>query len=298
MQGELLDGRYRLVDELGRGGHGVVYRAVDEQAGTYVAVKVLRQTVADDPQYAVRLWREAQSLAALWGSSVVQVHSFGQDAGTVYMVMELLEGETLDEHLMELESFGDRMSSYQLLITLDPIARALHLAHSKGIIHRDIKPSNIFLMAPDLGGGVRLMDFGLAKIAGAEQLTEVGMIAGSPSYIAPEMWRSEPFDHRADIYSLAAVIFRALSGRPPFQAPSTLDIFIAATTEPRPKLTPVRPELSPEIDLWLARALALERQDRFPYVSIMWNELIRIVMHGNSPSAVKARATFHLPSAS
>src|SRR5262249_14438153 len=159
--------------------------------------------------------------------------------------MELLEGETLDQHLFELESFGDRMSAYQLLMTLDPIARALHMAHSKGIIHRDIKPSNIFLMAPDVGGGVRLMDFGLAKIAGAEQLTEVGMIAGSPSYIAPEMWRSEPFDHRADIYSLAAVIFRALSGRPPFQAPSTLDIFIAATTEPRPKLSPIRPDLSP-----------------------------------------------------
>jgi serine/threonine-protein kinase len=124
------------------------------------------------------------------------------------------------------------------------------------------------------------------------------MIAGSPSYIAPEMWRSEPFDHRADVYSLGAVVFRALAGRPPFQAPSTLDIFIAATTEPRPKLTPLRPELSPEIDAWVARALASDRNDRFAYVSILWNELIRIVMRGNSPSAAKARATFHLPPAS
>lgn len=295
-QGDLLYDRYRLGDEIGRGGHGVVFRAVDEQTGTPVAVKVLKRTVSEDPQYAVRLWREAQSLRALWGSSVVQVHGFWNDpVGFVFMVMELLEGQTLEQHLTELEDFGDLMSSYQVLATLDPVARALHGAHAKGIIHRDVKPANIFLVDPELGGGARLMDFGLAKIAGSEQLTQVGMIAGSPSYIAPEMWRSESFDHRIDVYSFGAVIFRALAGRPPFQAGSTLDLFIKATTDPRPKLTPLRPELPPDIDAWVARVLAIKSEERYAYIPAMWNDLIGIVMRGKSPSAELARQTFRLP---
>jgi eukaryotic-like serine/threonine-protein kinase len=140
------------------------------------------------------------------------------------------------------------------------------------------------------------MDFGLAKIQGADQLTQVGMIAGSPSYIAPEVWRAEAIDHRVDVYSFAAVIFRSLVGRPPFQAPTTLDLFMDATTAARPRLTPLRPDLPPEIDGWIARALAIKKDDRHPYVSVMWNELISVVMKGSSPSAMKARAAFRLPS--
>jgi serine/threonine protein kinase len=145
----LLDGRYLLGDELGRGGHGVVYRAVDRETGDEVAIKVLKQNVADDPQYAVRLWREVESLRMLWDTSVVKVQGYGNDNyGAVYMVMELLIGETLDDHLLDLEDFDHLISPYQLLVALDPIARALHTAHSKGIIHRDIKPGNIFLVDP------------------------------------------------------------------------------------------------------------------------------------------------------
>ena len=294
--GDVLGGRYRLVLEIGRGMHGVVFRASDLSGGGDVAIKVLRQNIADDPQYAVRLSREAEALAALWGSSVVRVHGFDHDdSGIVYMVMELLEGVTLDAHLADIESFGDKMSAYDLLTTLDPVARALHLAHEKGIIHRDVKPANIFLVSAETGGGVRLMDFGLAKILGAEQLTQVGMIAGSPAYIAPEIWRTEPFDHRIDVYSLGAVIFRCLAGRPPFVAPTTLDLFQQVVSAPRPRLLPTRSDLSPEIDGWVGRALALDRSERFPYVSSMWNELIGVVMRGNSPSAERARTTFRLP---
>src|SRR5262245_15542752 len=137
--GDVISGRYQLEEEIGRGMHGVVFRALDRQTNGEVALKVLKQNIAEDPQYAVRLWREAQSLAALWGTSVVQVHGFGhEDDGTVYMVMELLRGETLDAHLKDIESFGDHMSAYALLTTLDPVARALHSAHVKGIIHRDV----------------------------------------------------------------------------------------------------------------------------------------------------------------
>jgi eukaryotic-like serine/threonine-protein kinase len=296
MEGETLDGRYQLGEELGRGGHGVVYRAKDLQTGAEVALKLLRKQIKDDPQYAVHLFREAQSLAGFWGTSVVRVHAFGTDPeGTVYMVMELLEGESFDAHLKDLEAFGDRLSSYNLLTFLDPIARALHTAHGLGIIHRDVKPANLFLVSPDHGGGVRLMDFGLAKILGAEALTAAGMIAGSPSYIAPEMWRTEPFDHRADVYSFGAVVFRALAGRPPFTGASTADLFLEATSAPRPKLSPLRPDLSPEVDAWVERALAIERDQRYPYISTLWNDLIRVMMNGKGPSADRVRQTFRLP---
>jgi eukaryotic-like serine/threonine-protein kinase len=295
-EGDTIDGRYVLGGELGRGGHGVVFRAVDTQSNEPVAVKVLRQNISEDPQYAVRLWREAQSLRMLWGESVVRVHRFGHDAqGFVYMVMDLMEGETLDEHLHDLEGFGDRMSAFEVLRSLDPVARALHTAHGKGIIHRDVKPANIFRVIDEQGGGVRLMDFGLAKMQGAEQLTQVGMIAGSPSYIAPEVWRAQEFDHRIDVYSLAAVVFRCLAGRVPFSSPNNLELFMKVLKDPRPKLTPLRPELSPEIDTWIATALAVNRDQRFPWVSVMWNELLRVVMTGSGPSAVRARATFRLP---
>jgi eukaryotic-like serine/threonine-protein kinase len=295
-EGDTIDGRYRLGPELGRGGHGVVFRGVDTTSNEPIAVKVLRQNISDDPQYSVRLWREAQSLRMLWGESVVRVHRFGHDdEGYVYMVMELLEGQTLDEHLGELEDFGDRMSAFEVLRTLDPVARALHTAHGKGIIHRDVKPANIFMVQPERGGGVRLMDFGLVKMQGTEQLTQVGMIAGSPSYIAPEVWRAQEFDHRIDVYSLAAVVFRCLSGRVPFSADTNLELFMKVLKEPRPRLSEERPDLPPEIDGWIARSLAVDLQQRYPYVPAMWNDLIRIVMNGSSPSAAKARATFRLP---
>jgi serine/threonine-protein kinase len=294
--GDTIDGRYQLGDKLGQGGHGVVFRALDTQTNEQVAVKVLRQNISEDPQYAVRLWREAQSLRMLWDESVVRVHRFGHDdEGYVYMVMEMLEGETLEDYIHDLESFGDRMSAFEVLRTLDPVARALHTAHTKGIIHRDVKPANIFRVSMEHGSGVRLMDFGLVKMQGAEQLTQVGMIAGSPSYIAPEVWKAQEFDHRIDVYSLAAVVFRCLAGRVPFSAPNNLELFMKVLKEPRPKLTTFRPDLPVEIDTWTEHALAVNRDQRYPYITAMWNELLRVVMSGTGPSAERARATFRLP---
>ncbi len=274
-----------LQAELGRGGHGVVFRALDESTNTPVAVKVLNGDTADQDQYVLRLWREAQSLAALWGTSVVQVHEFDTDErGFVYMVMELLEGEPLDTHLYELESFGDLMSPARVIEVLEPVAHALSVAHQKGIIHRDIKPPNIFLVDPLLGGGTRLMDFGLAKTPDFEEITDVGMIAGSPSYIAPEIWKSLPFDHRADTYSFAAVAFRTLAGRPPFTAHSTLDLYELACNAERPRLTEFRPELAQAVDAWTARALAIDARSRFPDMRQTWDAFVAAITQSDTPS--------------
>jgi serine/threonine-protein kinase len=283
--GDRVAGRYLLESEIGRGGHGTVFRALDTELNQPVAVKVLNGEVADQDQYVLRLWREAQSLAALWGTSVVQVHEFDTDArGFVYMVMELLEGEPLDTHLYEIESFGDRMSPAAVIEVLEPVAHALGTAHSKGIIHRDVKPPNIFLMDPHVGGGTRLMDFGLAKTPDFEEITDAGMIAGSPSYISPEIWRSHPFDHRSDIYSFAAVIFRTLAGQPPFTASSTLQLYELATTAPRPRLTEFRPELSPVVDEWTRRALAIDMRERYGTMQEMWGDFVDSLTQSETPS--------------
>jgi eukaryotic-like serine/threonine-protein kinase len=294
--GDVIDSRYQLIEEIGRGGHGLVFKAFDNQRNEEVALKILNQNVAEDPQYTVRLWREAQSLAALWGSSVVRVYGYGTDAhGFVYMSMELLHGDTLQQHLNDVELFGDRMSAFSVLETLDPVARALHTAHSKGIIHRDVKPANIVVIYPEFGGGTRLMDFGLAKVHGSMQLTQAGMVAGSPSYISPEVWRAQPFDHRIDVYSFAAVIYRTFAGHPPFSGDSLVDVLMAATMGKRPKLSPLRPELPPAVDEWVERALAINADERYPYISSMWNDLIRIVMGASGPSSARARTAFSLP---
>jgi serine/threonine-protein kinase len=121
------------------------------------------------------------------------------------------------------------------------------------------------------------------------------MIAGSPSYIAPEVWRTGPYDHRIDVYSLGAIVFRALAGQVPFEGESQIDLLRKVISSERPKLSTARPDLPVELDAWVARALAIKAEDRFPYVSSMWNDLIRILMEGDSPSAQRVRATFTLP---
>ncbi len=283
--GDRVANRYLLQEELGRGGHGTVFRALDEHDNTPVAVKVLNDEYANEDQYVLRLWREAQSLAALWGTSVVQVHEFDTDPrGFVYMVMELLQGDALDEHLFERESFGDLTSPLDAIEMLGPVAHALATAHSIGIIHRDVKPPNIFLVDPQAGGGTRLMDFGLAKTQDFESITDVGMIAGSPSYISPEIWHGEQFDHRVDVYSFGAVIYRTLAGRAPFVAPSTLQIYQLATRAPRPRLTDPRPELSPSLDVWVERALAIRADDRYSDVNTLWQEFIDAITQSETPS--------------
>lgn len=296
--GELVDGRYRLGREIGRGAHGQVFSAIDTTSQRQVAIKVLNPMLEGDDQFVQRLWREARSMAALWGTCVVEVYAFGQDQddGAVYMVMELLRGETLLERIEDLELFDSRMNPYDVLVATQPIATALHAAHRMGIIHRDIKPSNIFLVDPQAGGGSRLMDFGLAKVDDQLALTRAGVVAGSPNYMAPEMLRNEPFDHRIDVYSLAAVMFRALAGQPLFPGDQPAQTLLRVLREPRPRLTAFRPDLLPDIDQWVQESMSLDPSDRFLDVPSMWNALLDIVQRGYSPSAYRARALSFLPS--
>jgi serine/threonine-protein kinase len=269
----VLDDRYELQEVIGRGGHGVVYRAFDRVLASDVAIKYLHDSIAVDPQYNIRMLREAQVMAALTGTSAIRVYGLNTTPdGALFLVMELLSGRDFDTYLADLEDGGRRLSVYRLFELLDPIVDTLEAAHVRGIVHRDLKPGNIFVLD---SGGTRLLDFGLAKVMAAAPLTNSGMVAGSPSYIAPEVWKGNPrvLDHRIDVYSLGAIVFRALSGSVPFGGNDVLEKLALVTTAERPSLHRLRPDLSPEIDVWVAEVLAIDPDLRFHQVRGMWNAL-------------------------
>jgi serine/threonine-protein kinase len=271
--GEVLNGRYRIESVIGAGGQGVVYRALDAKDGEAVAVKILRDEVATDPEWRERMFREAQAMASLLGTAAVRVLDQGWTAdGAHYLVMELLHGRDLETALQAIEQRGERSEPEQLLEILTPLVGTLERAHAHGIVHRDIKPANVYLLE---SGGVRLLDFGFAKFTRLRGLTLTGYVAGSPSYIAPEMWLhgSDKVDQRVDVYSLAAVVFRALGGRPPFIGKSMAEVYLAATTAPRPRLTALRPELPANVDAWVDLSLAIDPDTRFSSVTAMVNAL-------------------------
>ena len=272
--GDVLDGRYRLISEIGRGAFGVVYRGRDLETREEVAIKVLSQS--SDPELVARFQREALAMARLRGTSAIYVHAFGRShPGAVYIVMELLRGKDLEQFLGDAEVRGGRLKAANMLQLLRPIAATLEAAHAQNIVHRDLKPSNIFVIDPDAGGGVRLMDFGLVKLVGADSLTAEGIVAGTPSYIAPECWSGKPWalDHRIDVYSLGVLVFRCLSGRVPCPNKNIFELCRWALEGPRPSLHALRPKLPVSIDAWIQKALAIAPDDRFQNVHAMWAAL-------------------------
>ncbi len=279
--GDVIDERYRVVEKLGEGGHGVVLKAVDETLGFPVAIKFLHENVAIEPGFKTRLMREARAMGMLSGTSAVQVYDFGKTSGGgMFIVMEFVEGRTFEAYLRQIESHGGQLSVSRLTELLGPIIDTLEAAHQQGIVHRDLKPGNILVLDKLGRGPVRLLDFGLAKDLKAEPLTMDGLVAGSPSYIAPETWygKSDLIDHRIDVYAMAAIVFRALTGHPPFDAKQPIDkLILAVTRGPRPKVSPHRADLPADaIDAWMAKGLAVKRDERFPTVRSMWNAFLTI----------------------
>jgi serine/threonine protein kinase len=286
--GDIVNGRYRILDKLGSGAHGIVYRARDLETRGEVALKFLGDGKSLDPEYCRRIEREALAMARLRGTSAVYVHglNLAQD-GSLYLVMEVLAGRDFEDYLAEAERVGGRLKKPKLLEILRPIVDTLEAAHKQGIVHRDLKPSNVFIVDVTRGGGVRLLDFGLAKLLDESALTADGMVAGTPSYIAPEAWKgkSSILDHRIDVYSLGVLVFRALSGRTPAPKGNVLDVCSWAMTGERPSLHALRPSLPRTIDVWVEKALAIDRNDRFQSVRALWTALEGLI-------AEKAKSPF------
>ena len=219
--GRTLNGRYEVLARLGVGGVGVVYQGRQVQLDRLVAIKVLQQSAAASPEWRRRFEREARVLSALAHPNVVPITDFGIDGDVPYLVMELLQGKTLADLINE-----GPVSPARALDIVRQTLRGLAFAHGQGIAHRDLKPANIFLQAlPDHADHVRLLDFGMAKFlegasspSPAENLSRVGVVFGTPSYMAPEQAKAERVDTRADIYAAGAILFQLLAGRLPYVA--------------------------------------------------------------------------------
>ncbi|RYZ08032.1 MAG: serine/threonine protein kinase [Myxococcales bacterium] len=279
--GDVISNRYRILERLGSGAHGVVYRARDLETRGELALKFLGEGKGLDPELSRRMEREAVAMARLRGTSAVYVHGIAtaQD-GMLYVAMEMLYGKDFEAYLAEAEAVGGRIKAARLLEVLRPVTSTLEQAHRQGIIHRDLKPSNVFIVDPAKGGGVRLLDFGLAKLLDAGTLTSEGMIAGTPSYIAPEAWRgtSKVLDHRIDVYALGVMVFRALSGRLPPPSGNLLEICEWATSGERPSLHALRTSVPRAIDVWIYKALAISPDERFPSISAALSALEAILV--------------------
>ena len=280
--------RYELLNMIGRGGHSLVFRALDRERLIEVAIKVLHPSLASDSAHAIRMRRECHAMLELSGTSAVRVIELCEaHNGALCLVMELLVGKDLDGYLSAIASWDVPVPWDTLIDLLEPIIDTLEIAHSRGIVHRDLKPGNIYVLDPAHGGGVRLIDFGLVKLIHAEPLTQAGFVVGSPSYMAPEVWNGDPkrIDHRVDVYSLGAIVFRALSGSVPFEAQRIAEKLRLATTAERPSLYDRRPDLPPHVDEWVCRALAIEPDERFGSVRELWESFREIVHDRPSLSA-------------
>ena len=266
-------GPYRLLGVLGDGGMGRVLRAHDDEHDRDVALKVLHGQWAQDEEYRLRFQREARIAARLNEPHVIPIHRFGEIDGQLFLDMRLVEGENLDALLRR----GGALDPARAVDLVSQVARALDAAHAGGLVHRDVKPSNVLLVARadgrDLVGSAAgedfayLADFGIARWAGdatGPALTATGTAIGSTEYMAPERFRDSTPDARSDVYSLACVLYEALTGRRPFASGDPLAVMYAHLNEVPTPPSQVRPALPPPLDDVVLRGMAKDPDQRWP----------------------------------
>jgi tRNA A-37 threonylcarbamoyl transferase component Bud32 len=258
---EVLGDRYEILGKLGAGAFGEVYEAKDTTLGRKVAIKRIRlDAFAEGPELEEvkqRFVREAQTAAKLRHPNVVTIHDIAARGSSSFMVMELVEGRTLQAILRE----KGRLSLPETLRILDQAADALDFAHAQGVVHRDVKPANLMV---EPSGRVKVMDFGIAKASSSGDITKTGAIMGTPNYMSPEQARGDKVDGRADLFSLGCILYESLSGRRPFLGDSLTAILMKILTEPPPPIDFAALSLPAPLGDVVRRVLAKEPSERFP----------------------------------
>src|ERR671923_471779 len=266
----MLGGRYRVENELGRGGMAKVYRGQDTVLGRTVAIKILAPQYAEDQGFVQRFRREAQAAARLNHPNLVGVYDTGSDDGVHYIVMEYIEGRTLGDYL----SGGGRIMPQRAIDIADAVTSALAAAHAEGVIHRDIKPGNIMITPR---GDVKVTDFGIARVvAGADTVAQTAAVLGTASYLSPEQAQGQPVDIRSDIYSLGCVLFEMVTGRPPFPGDSPVAVASKHVLEQPTPPSQINRDVSPDLDAVILRALAKNPANRYQSATEMREDLERV----------------------
>jgi serine/threonine-protein kinase len=271
MAGRLLDGRYRIGPRIARGGMASVYEATDLRLDRTVAVKVMHPGLGDDDEFAARFVREARSAARLSHPNVVAVYDQGDEDGTVYLAMELVDGITLRDVIRK----ESPMPPARALALLDPVLSALAAAHRAGLIHRDVKPENVLIAAD---GRVKVADFGLARAVSADtQHTATGgVLIGTVSYLAPELVVDGRADARADVYAAGVVLFELLTGTKPHEGESPIQVAYKHVHEDVPAPSTVVPGIPAYVDALVARATARDRGLRPADATVLLHQVHRV----------------------
>jgi eukaryotic-like serine/threonine-protein kinase len=271
---QVLGERYEIGGVLGRGGMAEVHRGRDLRLGREVAVKVLRSDLARDPSFQVRFRREAQAAASLNHPAIVAVYDTGEDrtgtGATPYIVMEYVEGETLRDVLRR----EGRLSPERAMSLAADICGALDFSHRNGIVHRDVKPGNV-MITPQ--GAVKVMDFGIARAVSdsAATMTSTAAVIGTAQYLSPEQARGEGVDARSDVYSVGCLLYELVTGAPPFTGDSPVAVAYQHVREDPRLPSSINPEVPPELDAILLKAMSKNPANRYQSAAEMRNDLLR-----------------------
>jgi serine/threonine-protein kinase len=280
----LFDGRYRILRRLGSGGMANVYLAEDEELGRRVAIKILNDRHASDDSFVERFRREAKNAAGLSHPNIVSIYDRGEAEGTYYIAMEYLEGRSLKDRIIA----EGRLPIPAAIEATRQILRAVGFAHRAGIVHRDIKPHNVLLAQNGSEPQWKVTDFGISRTS-ASQMTEAGSIVGTAQYLSPEQARGAHVDQRSDIYSVGILLYELLTGKLPFTGDTPLEIAMKHLSEvPKPPSS-LRPDVPPDLDMVVLRALAKDPDERFQDAAEMDAELARVAA-GDTVTAETADA--------
>jgi serine/threonine protein kinase/Tfp pilus assembly protein PilF len=276
---------YKIVDKLGEGGMGIIYKAEDLKLKRIVALKVLPESFTHDEESKRRFTNEARTASVLQHNNICTIHNIEEtEKGQFFIVMDCYEGESLKEKISRRQ-----MNLEEVLNITIQIANGLSKAHEKGIIHRDIKPANIFITSD---GTVKILDFGLAKLAGVQtKLTKSGLTLGTVSYMSPEQIRGDEVDNRTDIWSLGVVLYEMLTGSPPFKGEYEQGVMYSIINEEPEFLTRVRSQVPVKMEQVIETALKKNRDKRFQNIEEMLNELQNIFVESKSGNLEK-RSSF------
>ena len=257
MIGHVIKGRYKLIDELGRGSFATVYIARDTKNNRIYAVKIMHVEFSDDGELLARFQREADILSHLSDPHIVRIFDYGDESDIHYILMDYIDGQNLKYHTL---THGP-MDAFRALDYAKQIAMGLDTAYKHGVVHRDIKPQNIVINSQDV---VKITDFGLARSRETVTLTQSNVFMGTAYYIPPEQAESgRSADTRSDLYSVAAVLFEMLTGRPPFEGETAVDIVIKHMNEKVPSICRLRSDLPPELDQFMQKAMSKSPDERY-----------------------------------
>ncbi|MBN2266646.1 MAG: protein kinase [Candidatus Aminicenantes bacterium] len=279
--GTLIAGKYRIVEEVGAGGMGVVYKAEDLKLKRPVALKFLPPHLMDAPELKERFLVEAQAAAALNHPNICVIHEVGESEGRSYIAMEYVEGETLRDRVRK-----GPLEPGEAVGLVDQVAAGLGEAHGKGIIHRDVKSANIMVTAK---GRAKVMDFGLAKLRGGSSLTMSQTTVGTVAYMSPEQARGEKLDQRTDIWSLGVVLYELLAGKLPFHGDHDQTLIYSILQKEPESLVKVRPSVAPELEHIVFQALTKKASDRYRTMEELREDLAAVA-EGLKPLKAKPRA--------